>query len=1613
MKKIISSLLLIIYSLTILLTFYVKDVAAAGEPFRWVRGYALDNNLSRTTQVANDEALLEWDVTDAGVYTFSFYTENERKNVLTFTKTLNTLDVKYQIFRWDGTDFTIDVTQSYIQAEYKDWDFASQTLITPTVVPTEVVFHIDSVDSQRGRIFKIENQYIKFFWSVSDSTINVNFKGLKKNTVHPFELSSPGGSTQKINVLKNLSFDVSPTHYINVSGSVVNLETIDHELHPNENAGQKPGIKIEISRPIAYNSVTAKFDGYIPLMDEALINLSINLQEKVENLGVNPANFSIYKKLSELTKASSGDKYYIDVVKSNDGLVPSNQYTVWSALKESTIYDPTSLILSNVATEKYDFDVRYIVTNGIGAGYTYLSYDIARKSITDTYAVIDTYNGPGIYTIYVAEAAITNPSSPQLAKWAEQRVEEGSGKIYIPLSVVRNELMPNKYYTFKVEYRLNDTTATVASQLRIYDANADHKVTVSVPKIVSIQDLIVIPKENTLNDAKVARFNLVFEMPDKVMELLSTNNKQIWYEFCMNTLNRNHTDSQDPSKNQKYQIAQSIYLKKNGSQIELRMNDPNNPEFKIVDIDKPISCEIVLKGLNQNWISFKVPDWSGSGGDLTKPVSGSVGKYIPGNSTLYENDFFNPNKAKIPASYFVTLRALYDEDLMSTTNEITMSEYAIPISIALSETQEILKAPIDVKSPNKGIDFIETRFTDVEITEYKRKMLDSIQADLDKKEYEVFLSASQGDLQRVLSNSLIVNKKNIEQAASSIYNFKHLGSIGNSISIHPSSSNVSPTITEIRNGAVIAFRISAADFMLLNLDANQNYYMAVRTSLDVVVDNNEDGVNETTVNRYSEITNISSVRTGTEIVIPGEEDKIPGAPQNFGMEEEATDRYIHIRWEEPEYDSSLRPTEILGYEIIRVADNRLETADRSNKLSIADLYAIDQYKDKEAFRIIEGVMQKWNQTSKIWEVIAGDLDIYEYVPNGNYMRLKDFNINTNRIYYYYIRTVRYDTVLGHTEIAKSMWAELTSTTKPVQGVKNLKQVFTGYAYNDLYEVVVSFESPIIDSSRIPSEFEHVIAVRSQDSAVYSENGYKVTLLAVKDEGKSDYRTYVYKIGGLLSGKKYYVKAAILDKTTTEEGNVYAKSAYTPYIELRTTFSQEDYDKENKYADYSRYYDTKTLELINVPAFVVEDSASSYELKYIEEKFTGLINATKTSYFDLPVKKDVASLTYFISQKNIQDLQNKKMSLRIVRDNLTLIIPYEWLDSELTEAWVNMKKSMKDRNKGVSDFYVRLSLTFNDKATTINGAKKLGAEVETQIELIEQNRYNVEIDYMIEERLKDKIKSEKSTFLYELDRQLKGEINDNRFLEIMDDTMEDLAEKLQIIVAKELPKYEEDSESVVETYKPINMKYTGEATANIVAYNTKTRSWYTIQQEKSMGNINGYMSKLERFALTSVNDFTLIYGTEEEKAAAEVKAKYNLDAVLRANGVYDLSGTVTQKLMKEIVYVIIAKRASSINEEINLRKQIDARFSFLNQTLTNQEIIYTIMQTYNMFTSIDINNLIIKDQSVIVGITGIQNYYKQSILASVELGMLTKNDIKEPNKQLSVGTTLRLIRDIIK
>ncbi len=1036
------------------------------------------------------------------------------------------------------------------------------------------------------------------------------------------------------------------------------------------------------------------------------------------------------------------------------------------------------------------------------------------------------------------------------------------------------------------------------------------------------------------------------------------------------------------------------------------------------------------------------------------------------------NSFFklsNTSDDPIGKNYFISMQGYYYSGGIPGDNIITETDHGVPVNIVLTETSEIVPIPNKLTIPGGDSitkDGFELIIDSVDPTVYANKMLEPIATKVigklstgelkNEAKYEVVIGQNQQLLNDILngvktvetsqSNKIIYLYDNYDKAhpgsdhSSDPTYFTYSG-LTNSLSdmdtVEVLAKAPSSDITTfnniyldyLRQGYVFVFRTENKWLKFTGLDNNQMYYVGARTALHVVDQSDKYKTSPNAVyDITSKLSKIYYLITGSDIVNPTDDERIPATPENFSLES-SEDKSISLKWLTPAFKEEENIA--YGFELVRVEGSELSDEDKESTRKMIDI-AKGNYSEFGGYRLWTDdkdttlKLEKWNKANEKYEV--DHISSWQADATNHYY-LTDNDVNPNTIYYYYLRSIKQ---MSTGAILHSEWTRLAATTVPISGITSLReisnnQLLQSYGINDFnvyYERVIAVEGPVGEglvtgkrgTCKLPDDIGFDISKKKSIDTEYvscDTNDYKTSpqyVLEAIYPQKEDTALYIYRLKNLESGTKYDVRVAVVD--LSRPITPYPMSRYCTPISVRTEFNQDDYDKKEKYEVYDKYYRDQLEDLANELYYVLTEDKNSFAIKFKEDRFQGELGSTRETTYLLPTKDNVTNFTYYLSAYNIKELARLRKGLKFIYDGVEVVIPYNFINEEYTKAYGNIIDDTNDLNSGIEDFYLKLWFGLYNDTNYVQNYKVTSPRVQVAMKLIELSSINSDIDYAMDNIITEAVENDEDKFMVELEKELGGKIDDKGFSAFVEDKKDKLITQLQKRITSEISNYELDGYTLTDMYSPIQIRFRTSDQSSRIFTKPNLGNWTNTATTNSGVYAQAYMKTLGSAVNSSGADLAQKYGQESTSNAYLARTKYNLDPVfIRYGKLNPDTDTISKDLFIDIAFAICQIDSDDVFELAQQKKKIASMFKFYNTNLTRQEVVYGVMTLYNEFSNININNVVINNTLTSKNYN-IKDYYKQPIYAGMQLGLITESDISNPNEVMTVNKMLDLIYKVL-
>ena len=1418
---------------------------------------------------------------------------------------------------------------------------------------------------------KVENDYVYIYTN-----------GINKGNIIPFELQTKVNNVFQTEETKKFfngpkNFTIKPVH---LDGSLNSVELIENitQMTP----GSKPGIKI------AFDAIKVLKDGEFQKAEK--VNDVENVMIKVEpqysaNTGqgidqsirldfkpIHNQPITIDTTTQGPTVKADGNQVEIYLAKDVDGI--EGKAIKWDLLDSSMVLD--TLMTYGKSAITYH-------TASTNKGHTYIEYSLNKTVDGEVQFTIKPYNinSSATYKIYSANS----PDSEFSEKMSVQ---------YDPNTTNNKEITAVVTSTNTTYFKIQiDIDGKIYTSQTVKFVPTDFVAVPITPTIKTIDNIYVTPKEADSNSASAIGFNIEWNAPSNLKNILATGD--LYYEMLV----RRNKDDKDPMKTPENAGKEGYAAYSKVFKVTL---DGVGDDAKIVvlpEVGNAGSDEVEATArYKENSGTFKMEDvvlknYSEESNDWEQIIFPKDYNYATVNGTNYLSGIKTDNTLTgmtVPGNYYVSMRTVFVPK--DTTKNATYSNESNLKSVAIDIAKEIIPIPtvVDFEDKTEDIGNIVEKmtFNYVNIVHYVDKMITPSG-----------LKLYQGsDSSKKYSGNYVFYLYKDESAMKAV-DLDRVPTIdieeGSTLNLKEKKVNQTSALTMLREGGVVGIRIPIDALMgagsglleMEGLDPNEIYYMQVRTELATY----DITTNDYVATRYSGLSKVFTFTTTTELTGPSPEDKVPPSPEKIWIVNQENNSSVTLGWAPADFeeDDDIDKT---YYEFIRT-QKQLSKDDMSK--TIKDLVKLDS--KNVGFSSFNPESKDYDALDYMYTYRNGAWTQLEPQQVSNKFELFDDSLDPNTIYYYYVRTV---CIINGTPV-NSQWIMVPVTTEPVAPPINLKvETEKAYSHDVKTEVVISFDAPVPSGASIPADYEFDIAVKEGDEEAYSLDYSNVQITSSTDhEGTPEgYTHFVYKIKKLNPNSKYYIKVRIKDKTKElTNGGSYPTSLYCDYVTTRTEYDEEYEEQKNKYEEYLNKLDSELEKLRKRAYWVVEDGHTyKYRSSYVEAE----IGANKE--YDLVVEDD-DSVYYYLPLSVFISANEQSTTLNIKFKDYTASIRPQTLTENNPEI-ADAIKRMGDNN--LEDYYIGLSFKTSNYSNLINNEKALTQRMTIDMELIYLKSEDVKIESDIEVALSAAIDREKQDVVEKLEKKIyNGTIADDVLQDIIDEAIEDIEADHQKRVAKIIDNNIKKTIQINEIEKAILLvaKVDGYA-ANGYYYSA---SWVSVDVYSAMDGFAIEAFKFGTYIMTGQKD--LLETVPSLAPYQSFIAKYNLTDFFTLDSYMIQTATTKEQLYGAVARIMGAQRNTDYTTFLKNKGIKGINNIGFNRAVRQDEAIYIVMQAYEKLYNKPVASIRIMNKQSVQNIGAFQPAYRNYVYAGVQLKIVNNPSSKViPSKQMTVEETIIML-----
>lgn len=1570
MKRGVAILLSIILILNILPTNAIYAASIGRRSFKELTQELVANDgtliLDENSNVKEKEmATLQWDITDAGKYTLTYYTDTNTESGYRGT---TRVEVVFQV------DF--DKIRYEIKAFRKNSSTQIGTTYTGTVSQT-------NPGTERYIMRNIGNLKININIDVANKVIQLGTNGINKGNFTEFELDYEG-EKEYIGVLRGVGdITITPTHY---EKDVANLEDSRKELTITEGddgdiPGDRPGIKVEFQVPRALNYNTGEFELISDNNIKATLALFPELEPNATISGDSSAKFefalgdsqpnikfigsALADKNSGVKKAiiSADGKATVYLSKADDftNKVIKQHIITWDSLNESMFVGGNITFSGLFDNDKYNKYSNYNegLTFDVVTGVTYLNYDLVKTEEGKVAIEITPYkykNQELYYFIYESDAGVIDTDKPfgvYQYKYTDENPNEklmvtvpsdGENKFLIKISF--SKLDPSKAFdSQKVTY---DSTGIVSSP--------------NASQIVDVNSIYVVPKEDNEKEIDAAGFDIQWSVPSKEELINTLRNGKLYYEISIDS----NRESNEKEKNIIAILELTLKTDNNKEEIWYRIHGKK----EIGNIEEATGNIEFTPGKSQNLIKLKKV--------ILKTIDKAPKVWKYEGDYLKADKYLDNVKEKdlatdyiIPSTYYLRIKTILEPNVGTLKTNIYDTE---PYAIALDKVTDVVPTPAEIQIGANDGSFTNyiLKYGNVDLSSYVYHEVESRNQELVSefnsiesvnlpRTYEIYLYQNNYIVQSAEGNKQTEVNELTESVLKKIQGTSKLVDVKSGV-LNPNNKVLSLSeeeLSELRKGNILRIQYHTGqspkdiEIEINGLDTNQSYNVRINTKVIIQQRNNGKKVES------SKLSEVKGFTTGTEAKPPTEDENIPPVPEEYSAKAEDSTTGV-LYWDDPKGMSDKK----LSYEIIRVTDQSLskEVVEKGTKQDLKEFLASVNRKDAVTFKI-DNLKKEYVEEKK--------KELYVY---------KDTTLAPNTIYYYYIRTV--------CDNGYSHWIYQPVTTKNIDKPEDLKVIDST---KNSIDIGFLAKVPL---NTVPQLYDFEIVIQEDSEGEWIAVSSKTKLKETKEGIKEGYTYFEYQIGKLKPNKRYNIKVCLIDKSSGEN----LKSLYSNIVYTRTEYDQETQDQEDKYKEYLDKFDAQVEKLKNQSYWIVEDGVYKYRKEYLDAELS--IN----SEYQLVSDENDSGVYYYIPISSIEAFNENKVIMKASIGDYSIDIR----PNTLTTDNKTIAEAIDDVDTArIADYYIGIHFYKKSYSDKINNEETLSPKLTVDIEVVYLDKEDWEIEEQIMASLLEIISDKRERFIDKLESKVKKtHISESELQNLIDDIIEDIKMTHKKRVYKQIDKVIDKTLGINEIKKSILIEFDNKEDFALNGY-FWNKGW--ISTEVYLNGSTAYIEASKLGAYIFTGQPSLLETVPSLAPYQKFISQYGLTEIFKLDS-YTIKTAVTKKQVYSATAKVMGAPSGSDYIMYLQNKGVKGVASITqNKAIRQDEAIYIVMQAYEIQKNRPVQTINITNKQSVTNIGAFQPIYRDYVYAAVQLKVINNQDSKVlPSKQISVEEFIQIL-----
>ena len=703
------------------------------------------------------------------------------------------------------------------------------------------------------------------------------------------------------------------------------------------------------------------------------------------------------------------------------------------------------------------------------------------------------------------------------------------------------------------------------------------------------------------------------------------------------------------------------------------------------------------------------------------------------------------------------------------------------------------------------------------------------------------------------------------------------------------------------------------------------------------------------------------------------------------------------------------------YEFIRIRGNQIDPSLMNNRNSLQTFWPglVSEHgpvpTGLTAFRthnsqLAGGSMQVFNGTS--WGAAPAGI-VGEF--SAGVITVTDNTLESNTIYFYYVRTVREITdSSGGTTRRYSVFNHTTLTTTLVEAPENLivetgEVLSTGAPnreFDGMREIVISFEALISNMANLSLNnmfFEYRIQIDEEGWG--NPIAMSIPFLLANNEARQDnIRWFLYYItSGIEPGRMHHIQVRTVQIDSSGRRSV---SPWTPHESWLAQPDSAADEEERIEEDWRNRLRDELYRLLRRPYWVMRNDVLVFSVYLRPAHFDEMILSGTGRRVYLPFEPRNQTV-YYIPASIFARLVEEEASFVLVSDYVELTMPNRVIDLNNNPAVLTVADAI--RRGEVYDYLVRLNVNWG-AGPTIGSNPSIIPTANISLNLVASaaplNIWENALVYDLLSLIEDLLRME--TIVAALERGEQNILIARRLLDIVDHA------------EREFIRISANHFRTIPTRNPLLVHFDSQmllAPRNtqpedvVHAYELRAGSWTRVPGSFSMNR---------GIAVPSAGTFVFTGRTIVIDGLQNVAGSGNTRAIVARHGLDDFLGgdigldeIVTRQMLANSVARMLGANEGQSAIVFLRSNGITVPPGNQTQPVPTQEAVALIMAVYASRTATSVSSIRISNFGLTAGLPGLSPQFTESFRAAIEVGIYRDYNLT-PNTALTVGELLEIL-----